>query len=195
MKGQKVFAWIGLVLGVAQIALMLASWLLTAAMPDDFVRSLLSAEGIRWFFGKFEGNLASPVMVWLLLGSISYGAWHKSRIFHYDRKEYRQRVAMAWAVVEFAIAVLMMMALTLLPHAILLNVMGGLFPSSFTQSFIPYCAFAVTVISITFGIVSGNLKGVEGGFNAMTYGISACAPLFVLYIIGMQLYESILYLQ
>ena len=67
MKKMKVFSYLVLGLGVAQILLMLTSWLLTAAMPEDYNRSLLSSEGIRWFFGQFQDHLASPVLVWLVL--------------------------------------------------------------------------------------------------------------------------------
>ena len=42
MKKMKVFSYLALGLGVAQILLMLTSWLLTAAMPEDYNRSLLS---------------------------------------------------------------------------------------------------------------------------------------------------------
>lgn len=62
-------AWVALLLGVGQVVLILTSWLLTAAMPESFPRSLLSAEGIRWFFGRFVGNVESPLLVWLLLFS------------------------------------------------------------------------------------------------------------------------------
>ena len=66
---QKVLAYVALALGLAQIGIMLTAWLLTAAWPEDFTRSFLSAEGVRWFFGKFQTNLASPVLVWLCVAS------------------------------------------------------------------------------------------------------------------------------
>ena len=50
---------------LAQIVLVLASWLITAAMPDVFPRSLLSPEGIRWFFGNVgEDAKAARQLVW-----------------------------------------------------------------------------------------------------------------------------------
>lgn len=194
MKGQKFFAWICLVLGVAQVVLMLASWLLTAAMPDDFVHSLLSAEGIRWFFGQFATNMASPLLVWLLVGSIAYGTVVRSGILCYDHGEYRQRVAMRLVVFELVVFVAIILLLTLLPHAILLNVMGGLFPSSFSQSILPYGAFAVSVMSISFALMSGRIKGVVGIYELLTSGIPLTAPLFLLYVLGVQLYCSVCYL-
>ncbi|HRM57443.1 MAG TPA: ABC transporter substrate-binding protein, partial [Prevotella sp.] len=147
---QKVLAYVALALGLAQIGIMLTAWLLTAAWPEDFTRSFLSAEGVRWFFGKFQTNLASPVLVWLLVCSIAWGAYRQSHIREYDRREYRQRFAMGVTMFELTLAVLVMLALTMLPHAILLNVMGGLLPSSFSQSIIPYCAFSVTLACCSF---------------------------------------------
>lgn len=80
-------AWVALLLGVGQVVLILTSWLLTAAMPESFPRSLLSAEGIRWFFGRFVGNVESPLLVWLLLFSFMLGALQHSGILHYRSSE------------------------------------------------------------------------------------------------------------
>ena len=190
----KIFAWIGLLLCLSQVVLVLVSWVLTAAMPDDYARSLLSPEGIRWFFGRFVSNLSSPVLVWLLLGSIAFGAVHKSGVLHYDRSEYRQRVAMRLALFELTLFVLVMLLLILVPHAILLNVMGGLFPSSFSNSIIPYVCFAILVMSISYGLMSFRLKTKEDVFEAMAAGVGYLAPLFVVYVLASQLYHSILYL-
>lgn len=193
MNKHKILAWTALALGVGQIAIMLTAWLLTAAWPEYFARSFLSAEGVRWFFGKFQSNLASPVLVWLVVCSIAYGAYRRSRIQEYDKREYRQRFAMGVAVFELSVFVLVMLALTVLPHAILLNVMGTLIPSSFTQSIIPYCAFVITVVCCSFGLISGQVNGVEGVFRMLVCGIEYGAPYFVIYVFAAQLFYSILY--
>lgn len=190
----KVLARVAGALCVVQLLLMLGSWLLTAAMPDVFVRSLLSAEGIRWFFGQFQYNMASPLLVWLVVCSIARGCYSRSGIQRFNHQEYRQRFALGVACFAFVGFVVIMLVLTLLPHAILLNVMGGLVPSSFTQCLIPYCAFACAVVSCIFGVTSGKMKGVEGVFEAMTSGIAWGAPYFILYILGAQLYYSVTYL-
>lgn len=173
---------------------MLASWLLTAAWPEYFSRSLLSAEGIRWFFGQFQYNLASPVLVWLVVGSMGGGMFVASRISEYNHQEYRHRFAMGVAGFVLGVLVLVMLALTLLPHAILLNVMGGLIPSSFTQSIIPYLAFSLTVVCGSYGLISGNIKGAEGIFRALRLGMVMGAPYFILYVFAAQLFYSIRYL-
>lgn len=194
MKRQKLFSYVVLLLCGGQIMLMLSSWLLTAAWPEDFSRSLLSAEGIRWFFGQFQYTLASPVLVWLVLCNMARGMFVSSRISLYDFHEYRQRFAMGVSSFIFGGLILVILALTLFPHAILLNVMGGLIPSSFTQCIIPYLAFTVTVVCGSYGLISGHVKGVDGIFGALRLGVALGAPYLVLYVFAAQLYHSVLYL-
>ena len=181
-------AYSALILALAQLALMLLSWVLTAAMPDDYARSLLSAEGIRWFFGRFVTNMQSPLLVWLLLGSFAYGAVEQSGILHYDSSEYRQRIAMRLALFECVLLVVVMLSLTMVPHAILLNVMGGFFPSSFSESVIPYACLAIVLMSISFGLMSDKIRGVRGIYEALTSG--SRGGILLIYILGMQLYQS-----
>ena len=88
-------AWLASGLLVGQCVLVLVSWLQTAAMPETFPRTLLNAEGIRWFFGRFTENLMQPMLVWLLLLCISLGALYRSGLLHFNGREYRQRVAMS----------------------------------------------------------------------------------------------------
>ena len=190
----KIMAYIALALVIAQVLLVLTSWLITAAMPEVFDHSLLSAEGIRWFFGRFQNNLASPLLVWLLLASIALGALQKSGLSHFDVSEYRQRIAMRLVVFELVIFLAIIMALTLVPHAILLNVMGGLYPSSFSMSIVPYICFVVMFVSVSFGVMSGKLKGMESVFGALTVGISRMSPIFVIYVLAMQFYYSLMFL-
>lgn len=189
----QVCAYLAVGLLVAQVALVLASWILTAAMPDTFWRSLLSAEGIRWFFGRFESNMASKLLVWLLLGSMAWGAVRKGGLLTFNPSEYRQRVAMWLVVFEVGVFIAVILALTLVPHAILLNVMGGIYPSSFSQSIFPYCCFALVVIGISFAVMSGKVTSVMQAFELIVTGIKDTAPLWVLYVLGAQLYFSLLF--
>ena len=187
-------AWVALLLGVGQVVLILTSWLLTAAMPESFPRSLLSAEGIRWFFGRFVGNVESPLLVWLLLFSFMLGALQYSGILHYRSSEYRQRIAMRLALFEGIFFLLLILALVLVHHAILLNVMGGLLPSSFSASIVPYCCFSLMVMSVSFGVMSDRMKGVASVYEALVSGVGKMGGLLLIYVIGAQLYHSIIFL-
>lgn len=57
---------------LAEALLIILSWLLSATRLEG-IRSLLSSEGIRWFFGSFTTIVASPYLVYLLLILITLG--------------------------------------------------------------------------------------------------------------------------
>lgn len=194
MKSNHLLALLAFLLAVGQVLLILVSWLLTAAMPDSFSRSLLSAGGIRWFFGRFVDNIESPLLVWLLLLSFVYGVVDHSGILHYKASEYRQRIAMRLALFEGIFFILLMLALVMAPHAILLNVMGGLFPSSFSASLVPYCCFSLMVMSVSYGVMSDRMKNVVSVYEAIVSGTGKSGGLLLIYVIGAQLYHSIIFL-
>lgn len=190
----RIGGWLAFVLILLQVLVGLISWILTAAMPETFVHSLSSPEGIRWFFGSFVDNLASPLLVWILLAAVAYGTLHESGLLRFDHSEYRQRIALRLVLLELVLLVVVILMLTMVPQAILLNVTGGLMDSSFSRSIIPYICFSVIVMSISFGLMSDKFKGVEGVFRAASCGIAMAAPLMIIYLLVVQLYYSILYL-
>lgn len=190
----KICAYAMLLLALAQIVLVLVSWLITAAMPDVFPRSMLSPEGIRWFFGSFSDNLESPWLVGLLLICIAWGTLQTSGLLHFDCTIYRHRNALRLVLIELVLFVAVILLLTVVPHAILLNVMGGIEASSFSRSILPFICFAVIVMSLSFGAVSNRLQGIEAMGESLSEGIRMAAPYFVIYILANQLYSSIEYL-
>ena len=190
---KKVLAYLALTLGIAEVGVVLVSWLLTAAMPESFTHSLTSPEGIRWFTGHFVDHLTSAWLVWLVLISISIGVVKQSRVLHFDHTQYRQRTALRLMLFELVFFVGILLALTLMPHAILLNAVGTLFPGPFSQSLIPYICFSGVVMSMSYGIMSESIKGICQVYDAMNQGIRLLSPCFLFYILVMQLYTSVLY--
>ena len=190
---KKVLAYLALSLGIAEVVVILVSWLLAAAMPESFTHSLTSPEGIRRLTGHFVDHLTSVWLVWLVLISITIGVVKQSRVLHFDHTQYRQRTALRLMLIELCISAGIMLALTLLPHAILLNAVGTLFPGPFTHSLIPYICFSVMVMSMSYGIMSESIKGISQVYDAMNQGIRLLSPCFLFYILVMQLYTSILY--
>lgn len=187
------FSWSVIVLFVLQASLVLLSWLLAAAMPSTGVHSMLSSEGLRWFFGRFVSLLCHPMLVWLLLLSIAGGTVARCGIFHFSRHSYRQRVALESALAFLALVVVAMLLLTLMPHAVLLSAVGTLFPSSFSHGLVPVTAFSLTTMSLIYGYLSGQFKGVDVLIDVLTDGVRAAAPLFVLYVQAVELLGSILF--
>ena len=182
-------ATLGVILLLAEVILILVSWLLSATMTEG-VRSLLSGEGIRWFFGGFVDIIASPLLVWLLLILIALGSLQKSGLLAMQRS-YREKVALRSALLLLAVYVVVILLLTVAPHAALLSVTGSLFPSAFSRSLVPVVAFGIVLVSISFGVMSGRIQSPAAVVEALSFGISKGAELFVLYILFMQFYKSL----
>ena len=194
-----------LVLFLSEALLFILSWLLSATRMDG-VRSLLSSEGIRWFFGTWQTLFASPLLVWLLLCLIAWGSLRKSGLmrsvqsggskfftFHFSLLPFRDRLALRVSLVFLVIYLVILALLTLTPHAILLSATGHLFPSAFSRSLLPVIAFGVCLVSITFGLVSGRLRSLADILDALSTGIAHGAPLIVIYLFAIQLFESFLF--
>lgn len=181
---------------VAEVALILLSWILSAAGVEG-TRSLLSGEGVRWFVGDFARTVASPLLAWLLLLMIAAGTflrsgltslWHEGGL---RISSYRDRTAFRVAFVLLVTYVAAILLLTVVPHAVLLSASGSLFPSPFSRSIIPIVAFGITVVSIAFGMVSGRMQLLSDVLDTLCYGIRRFAPLLILYIFCIMLYQSL----
>jgi aminobenzoyl-glutamate transport protein len=177
----------------AQLLLMLGSWLYSAAQPMSGVRSLLSGEGLRWMFGHFADFLAKPQLVWLLLLSMGYGALRGSGIFQRQtvHEGYRLRRARWVAVCMLLLMVAVLLLFTILPHAVLLSATGSLWPSPFSRSLVPFAALTAVVVSASYGVVAGRFAHLSDVFSVMLDGLRQAAPLLLLYILVVQLYESL----
>ena len=204
--------YIVLVLLVSQLALILLSWLVTAAFPELPMRSVLSSEGIRWFFGSFVSNQLSPLLIYFIMAVMAVGACVRSRLYdalretlsntrsslttssiHQHKVHYREKVGLRIALVEFIVYVIIMVLLTAIPHAILLSVTGQLFPSSFSSSFIPSLSLIIIIMSLTYGVASGTIDSVAKMHKILVGGLEVGSRLVPTYVVGIQLYMSIRY--
>ena len=173
----------------SEVLVVLLSWLLSAAGVEE-VRSMLSSEGIRWFFGTFTHRLLRPLLVWLLLCSMAAGSLQKSGLLR-RQETYRQRVALRLAVALLAVYVVVIMLLTLLPHAILLSPTGALVPSPFSRSLVPVAAFGVIVTSLFYGYMSGRFLSVHHAIFSLEYGVKKASPLILIYVLALQLADTV----
>ena len=183
---------------VAELLLVILSWLLSATRLEG-VRSLLSSEGVRWFFGSFTEMVASPLLVWLLLGLCAWGCLQRSglltfspfHLFTFCPLTYRDKVAMRVSLVFLVLYLIVIALLTLAPHAILLSATGLLFPSAFSRSLVPIVCFGLCLVSLVFGLISGRLHGLADILEALSTGIAQGASLIIIYLFAIQLYESL----
>ena len=179
-----------LLLLVAEAVLILISWIFSA-MRIEGVRSLLSGEGVRWFFGNFTTMVASPWLACVVLMLIALGCLQKSGLTGRSHTSYRDRMALRLTVVFLVLYVGVVLLLTAVPHAVLLSATGSLFPSPFSRSIVPLLSFGVILISVSFGLVSGRFQTLADVLEALSFGCRKGAPLFIFYILVIQLYESL----
>ena len=180
---------------VAELLLMLISWIWSAAIPMSGVRSMLSGEGIRWFFGHFADIMATPLLVWLLLLAMSYGALVRSGLMASLRRtvSFRRRRARIITLFFVLIYVAAVLLLTVSPHAVLLSASGTLWPSPFSASLIPIIAFGLLSAAIVYGMVAGTFQTLSDVYRSLQEGICKSAPLLPLYVLLTQFYYSLLF--
>ena len=172
---KKYLPHIALSLFLAEIMLILLSWLLSAAMPNSGIRSLLSGEGLRWFMGHFGNILATPQLAWLLLAAIAVGCL-KCCGFKRSPLNYRERRALLIGGSILAVCILAILLLTFMPHAVLRSATGDLWPSPFSYSIIP-----------------GTFQSLGDVYHSLLYGIRWASPLLLFYILFIQFYESLMF--
>ena len=181
-----------LVLSVLQVLLFLVSWLVTATEPGIPMRSLLSSEGIRWYFGSFTANMAHPLLVWVVLLMVAFSAYRRGGLQHAlssllrgERLLLRQRTALWLVLFELLLIIVVMVALTCVPHAILLSATGQLFPSSFVSALVPILAFTLFFTSTSFAYATGLLRQFRRPVpnNVLMW--------LLVYVLAMQLYQSL----
>ena len=191
----KYIARFALMLGVFQLIAVLGSWIFKAVNPELPLRSLLSAEGIRWMVGSIGDNLAGRGLVWLLLGSMAFGSVKFCGILDVPRKwkamSFWDHFGLMVALAELLVIVVLTLLLTVLPHAVLLGVTGNLYPSSFSKSLFFIVCLSVCFISVSFGVVSSRLRSLEEVCDCLVAGIAYTLPLWLIYVLAIELYASL----
>ena len=178
-----------------QIMVVILSWMIKTIYPDFNGRSLLSGEGVRWFLGNFTNNVASNILVWIILIGLSWGAIHASHILQVFKRShtlsYRERLGFRVVLIEIMIWFIVIVLLSFIPHAAMLSITGQLFPSSLSKSIVPLIAFIALFSSITYGLIIRRLRKGNLIIEALSNGIKQIAPYIIIYIILVQLIYSI----
>lgn len=191
---RRIVTLVAALLLLLQVLLVMVSWLLSATMVSG-VRPLLSAEGLRWFAGHFSMMLLTPQLSWLLLLSMSWGCLQSSGLLSVfsGQYSYRQRLGLRVVAVLVALALLVVLLLTVTPHAVLLSATGGLWPSPFSAALIPLLAFLVAVISSSYGLIVRRFKTLQELVFSFVSGLAQASPLIFLYVMAVVLFRSVVF--
>ena len=193
MKGNKLAAALAGVLVLAQLLLMLVSWIYSAAEPSSGVRSLLSSEGIRWFFGQYTEVLLRPELIWLILTSMAAGVMWRSGLLGRGDQNYRRAFALRVSLVILVFLLFLCMMLVFIPHAVLLSSTGQIWPSPFSRALVLLLSLIAILTATAYGLISRNFLSLTDICTSLIWGIERSASLFLLYVLVFHFYESLRY--
>lgn len=193
---KRLLGYLAVALLVALVVLVLVSWLLSVTQGEG-ARSLLSSEGIRFFFGGFVDMLQTPLLVWLLLLSMAWGCLRQSGLLQ-RRKEsdgpgqqsYRIHLGgHKGTILIFVVMIVyvgVVVLLTVTPQAVLLSATGQLWPSPFSRALIPIVSFGVVLLSVAYGLLARRFLSVSDVCQSLVQGVVDVSPLLFLYVLTMQ---------
>lgn len=196
MKVSRKFESVLVVSLIAALLLVIfLSWIVAAVFPTAPVHSLLSDVGIRWLFGSITESISSPLVVWIIIYSMVWGAFCGSGLKDVRLHDltFRKRLALRTIAVETLLAILLLLFLTAVPHAILLSVTGSLFTHRFLMGMVPVTAIFLMVIIITYGTITRSFRSVSSVTDSIASGISATSRIWIPYILVMLLVHSLMF--
>ncbi|MBQ0085714.1 MAG: AbgT family transporter [Prevotella sp.] len=187
------FSRICLLIVILQLLLILLSWIVDAMQWYE-VNSLLSPLGIRWFLSQYSYNIATPLMVWIVLAACAYGAVKKT-FLNIENKKMKYQMRMARMVISIVALIIIgcIVLLTFVPQSLLMSSTGSLFPSPFSRSIVPIVSVSVMVLSWIYGSIMGTVTSLDDIVDSLVHGIRIGAPILLLYMLVAQLYCSLLF--
>ena len=181
---------VGLLL-VAQAVLALLSWFLSATSMAGSVRTLISAEGVRWFCATLTHVVGSPFLACLIFMAMAWGTLSRCRPAAQHAPSARRRLAFRLALVVLLICLVLIALVAFVPHAMLLSATGHLWPSPFSRALVPlFCICAIAVAAV-YGRASRAFLSFADVVRSWAVGVASASPLLVLYVFGVVFYASL----
>ena len=166
-------------------------------LPEWNIRNMRSGEAIRWFCGHFVEFCSSPMLVWILLLSMSFGTCRASGILRLRISDIASVRHIRSAVIAASLAgvvyIFAVCMLTLPSHAVLLSAVGTMFPSPFSVAIVPFVSLFVFIVSAVYGIASNNISSIHEITESLVSGVRLAAPLLILFIFAAMVVNSIVY--
>ena len=155
-------------------------------------------EGDEGMASRMLRPIVDIAMTVLLLLSMAYGLYTGSglsealsRKRHGGKLAYLHNFALKVVAAEAVVSVIILTLLLALPSGPMLSVTGQVFPSSFSRSLVPVVCFGVCLMAVSFGLATGRFRGVADVFSALSSGVAMWLPLWLLYVLVIQLWCSV----
>ena len=177
---------------LAQVAVVLVSWLLTAMMPTSSYHTLLSGEGVRWMFRSFSKTASSPLVTIVLFW------WIAAKILN-DSGYLKGHSALMSVVLLAAVCAMFVACLLLLPYeghagGLLLSATGGLRSSPLAMAMPYLLPLLLSAVAIIYGFSTRKWRVISDPFVALT-GKSLLPLILIIVIQLVWLWQTVIYVK
>ncbi len=194
----KVFVSVVVALAVAQLLVILISWVVSVLFPTLEVNSLLGGEGLRWLLSSYEKNTNTPLLFYLLLTCFAIGSLFSSgvahRLLHITSCNRDERWGITLFLVIVFVAVVLCVVYALYPLSFLLSVNGTIYPGPYLPAALIALSMAIVLGSFLYITITVPFHSMASRLmRMMTIGLVTVVPLVIIYFQTMELICSILY--
>ncbi len=183
----EIFVYTFILLCVAQVLVILFSWIASVLMPELGLNSLLNGSGIRWLLSTYSDNLSSGWFICFLLASMSLGTFFWSglpqKIISFNKCTYNEKFGTLVFFFGNIVALIVCAVLAFWPDSPLLNVSGELFPGPYLKAVLLILGSSIFVGSVSFALLCNKLERYEDSEQILIYGIQKVVPLVVIYFL------------
>ena len=190
------------VLLIVLVIIILFSWIANAA--GFHVRSLFSAEGIRWSFVHSVNNTGMRGLVYVILTLSACGAVLHSGMWEtlvqlispnpLRPVALRQKRALLYVLFIICLCFVFLIALLLMPESILLSATGRFYPSPLSQGLFLSLNIATIIVSLAFGAMSNRFRSTSELIHTFYYGFERFAPFITVYVLMAYIYFCLSYI-
>lgn len=146
------------------------------------VRSLYSADGIRWCVTHFVSNIGRAPFAEVLTGLVTLSVMRQSGIMLSlnRRSSLKQKRALSFSLLVLLIGLAIVVCLLLPPYMVLLNPFGKIANSPFTHGLYAIICLLLIVVCNVYGLISGRFVNLSDMVEAHTHALKRHCSCFII---------------
>jgi aminobenzoyl-glutamate transport protein len=174
---------------IVVVALPFVSWILSAVGQP--VNSLLSDDGLRWFFIHLPEQfvnyyvIVAISVIWAFAG-LEYVHWG-------DTESVRRAPLVVCLVLALFMDVLLLFA-AFHPHSPLISLTGSLYPSPFLHGLPFVLCFGLMLVAYVYGVLTRRITSLSAFKSFLSYGYERYGGLMVLSMLLSLIFHCYLYI-